>query len=374
MDTFPLLNCWLNQPLMKAKSVYALLFFWICLATSIQAQERGLFKRNPKIKPNKAEEVKVSTPVIKPQKDEFEEFESEKPKMRFSNMFEPVKEINPTVADDTTGTIDEGETTIAEIIDSVQIGDDWVQVADYYAIWDSKTIDPYNLNPLEFEDNLTLRLYDPGKGRFWNLPTSEVKVTSQFGPRWGRWHEGMDLDLNTGDPVYSTYDGIVRVVAYNGGGYGRFVLVRHYNRLETLYGHLSKTTVEVGQLLKAGDMVGLGGNTGRSYGDHLHYENRYEGNPFSPAWIWDFPGQTIRNERFVLSPRVWDHLRGGRAYDSEFDISKAPVKRTVLHKVRRGETLDSIANKYGMSTSELAQKNRLRLSARLKIGQKLRVK
>ncbi len=88
-----------------------------------------------------------------------------------------------------------------------------------------------------------------------------------------------------------------------------------------------------------------------------------------------FPGQTIRNERFVLSPRVWDHLRGGKAYDSEFeDISKAAVKRTVLHSVRRGETLDSIATKYGMSASELAQKNRIRLSARLRIGQKLRVK
>jgi murein DD-endopeptidase MepM/ murein hydrolase activator NlpD len=374
MDAFPLLKSRLNQSLMKAKFAYLFVLLSIGCFSGLQAQEKGLFKKNPKIKPNKTEEPKVSTPVIKPQKDEFEEFESTTPKMRFSNQFEPVKAINPTVADDTTGTIDEGETTVAEIVDSVQVGDDWVQVADYYTIWDSRTIDPYNLNPLEFEDNLTLRLYDPGKGRFWNLPTSEAKVTSQFGPRWGRWHEGMDLDLNTGDPVYSTYDGIVRVVAYNGGGYGRFVLVRHYNGLETLYGHLSKTTVEVGQLVKAGDMVGLGGNTGRSYGDHLHYENRYEGNPFSPAWVWDFPGQTIRSERFVLSPRVWDHLRGGKSFDSEFDISKAAVKRTVLHRVRRGETLDSIANKYGMSASELAQKNRIRLSARLQIGQKLRVK
>ncbi|MCA0233669.1 MAG: peptidoglycan DD-metalloendopeptidase family protein [Bacteroidetes bacterium] len=371
MDMFPPLKEWLNQRRMKAQLLLVLMFA-LCLGVNLQAQERGLFKKNPKIKPNKTEAP--STPVIKPQKDEFEEFEVEKPQMRFSNTFEPVKQVNPTVADDTTGTIDEGETSVAEIIDSVQVGDDWVQVADYFAIWDSRTIDPYNLNPLEFEENISLRLFDPGKGRFWNLPTSEVKVTSQFGPRWGRWHEGMDLDLNTGDPVYSTYDGIVRVTAYDGNGYGRFVLVRHYNGLETLYGHLSKITVEVGQLIKAGDMLGLGGNTGRSFGDHLHYENRYEGNPFSPAWIWDFPGQTIRNERFVLTSKVWDHLRGGRSIDSEFDISKAKVKRTVLHRVRRGETLDTIASKYGMSTSELAQKNHLRLTARLKIGQRLRVK
>jgi murein DD-endopeptidase MepM/ murein hydrolase activator NlpD len=184
----------------------------------------------------------------------------------------------------------------------------------------------------------------------------------------------MDLDCNTGDPIYSTYDGIVRVVAYNGGGYGRFVLVRHYNGLETLYGHLSKQTVEVGQLLKAGDMVGLGGNTGRSYGDHLHYENRYEGNPFSPAWIWDFPKQTIRNEKFVLTPRVWDHLRGGKAYVSEYtEIEGAPVSRTMLHRVKRGETLDSIADRYGVTVTEIMQKNRLR-NSRLKAGQRLRVK
>jgi len=199
---------------MKAKFLFTMLILVVGWTARSQAQERGLFKKNPKIKSNKVQEL--NTPVIKPQKDEFDEFEKETPQMRFSNTFEPVKEVNPTVADDTTAAIDEGETSVAEVIDSVQVGDDWVQVADYYVIWDSKTIDPYNLNPLEFEDNLNLKLYDTGKGRYWNLPTSEVKVTSQFGPRWGRWHEGMDLDCNTGDPIYSTYDGIVRVVAYDG--------------------------------------------------------------------------------------------------------------------------------------------------------------
>ena len=338
-----------------------------CSFGCLQAQERGIFKKNPKIKPNKG-----NFSEAKPQKDEFEDFESEMPKTRFTSQFEPQKEVNLTIAEDTSS-IDEGETTVAEIVDSMQVGDDWVQVSDYYAIWDSKTIDPYNLNPLEFEDNIDLRLYEPAKGRFWNLPSNETKITSQFGPRWGRWHEGMDIDLNTGDPVYSTYDGIVRVTAYDGNGYGRFVLVRHYNGLETLYGHLSKITTEVGQLVKAGDMLGLGGNTGRSYGDHLHYENRYEGNPFSPAWIWDFPQQKIVSEHFMISPRVWDHLRGGRV-QSEFDISKARIKRTVLHRVRRGETLASIASRYGLPPSELAQKNQLRLSSLLRTGQRLKVK
>ncbi|MFN4144393.1 MAG: peptidoglycan DD-metalloendopeptidase family protein [Runella sp.] len=359
---------------MKAKllPIYCLLILSALLSVEAAAQERGLFKNNPKIKANKNPEP--TAPVVKPQQDEFEEYQPTHSQTRFSSQFEPVKEFNPTIADDTTGTLDEGEISVAEVIDSIQVGEDWVKVADYYVIWDSRNINPYHMNPLDFEDNINLRLYDPGKGRFWNLPTSVTKVTSQFGPRWGRWHSGIDLDCETGDPIYSTYDGIVRVVAYDGSGYGRFVLVRHYNGLETLYGHLSKTTVETGQLVKAGDMLGLGGNTGRSYGDHLHYENRYEGNPFSPAWIWDFPGQTIRDENFLLTSRVWDYLRGGRAIDNEFDINKVTVKRTVLHKVRRGETLDSIANRYGLTTTELAQKNHLRLSARLKIGQRLKVK
>ncbi|TAF93411.1 MAG: LysM peptidoglycan-binding domain-containing protein [Cytophagia bacterium] len=352
---------------MKAKFICLTMLAMLCFWGRLQAQEKGVFRNNPKIKSSK------NTPAAKPQRDEFEEFENEAPKTRFTNQFEPQKEVNLTVAEDTSS-IDEGQTSVVEIIDSVQVGEDWVQVADYYAIWDSKTINPYNLRPLDFEENITLQLYESGKGRFWNLPTSETKVTSVFGPRWGRWHEGMDLDLNTGDPVFSTYDGIVRVVAYDGNGYGRFVLVRHYNGLETLYGHLSKTTVEPMQLVKAGDMLGLGGNTGRSYGDHLHYENRYEGNPFSPALIWDFPHQAIRNQRFVLSSRAWDHLRGGRSVDAEFDLSKASLKRTVLHRVQRGETLASIASKYGLSTAVLAKKNRIRVSHTLRAGQRIKVK
>nr|MCU0338405.1 peptidase M23 [Spirosomataceae bacterium] len=143
---------------MKAKFSFVALLFALLIGANGQAQERGLFKRNPKIKPNKTEDAPPST-APKHQKDEFEEFDTQQTQMRFTNTFEPVKPINPTIADDTTGKIDEGVTTIAEQIDSIQVGDDWVQVADYYVIWDSKTIDPYNLNPLEFEDNVALRLY-----------------------------------------------------------------------------------------------------------------------------------------------------------------------------------------------------------------------
>jgi murein DD-endopeptidase MepM/ murein hydrolase activator NlpD len=149
------------------------------------------------------------------------------------------------------------------------------------------------------------------------------------------------------------------------------VLVRHYNGLETLYGHMSKQTVENGQLVKAGDQLGLGGSTGRSSGPHLHFETRYEGNPFTPLTIYSFPENTINSDHFLLTSAVWDYLRGGRS--SSEGSSRPRLKRTVLHRVRSGETLSSIASRYGMTVSALTRKNHLSSRSRIRPGQKLRV-
>ena len=357
---------------MKTKFFYFLVSaVWFSI-TTVAAQEKGLFKNNPKIKANKS-----STTGPKAKKDEFDSFEQEQPKVRYSSQFEPYKEPNPTVSEDTS-TIDEGQLAVVKRVDSVKVGDDWVQVADYYTIWDPRTINPYGLDPKEFDENVNLHLFDPSKGNYSNLPLNETKVTSVFGFRSlggrARWHYGMDLDAETGDPVYSTFDGIVRVISFDGGGYGRFVILRHYNGLETLYGHLSKFNVEIGRLVKAGDVIGLAGNTGRSTGSHLHYENRYEGNAFSPSWVWDFPQQRINGEYFVLTSRVWDHLRGGKPMESEYDLSETQTKSTLLHRVASGETLDSIASKYGLTASTLADQNKLSLDKALRPGQKLRIR
>mgnify|MGYP002777679519 CR=1 FL=1 len=331
------------------------------------AQERGKFRKNLQIKPKSTSK---SQNTYQPTEKPDEEFEQETSSLRFNNQFEPRREANPTVSEDTTE-IDEGEASVVEIVDSVQVGDDWVKIADYYAVWDSRTIDPYGIDPLEFDEVINLKLYDPTINRYWSAPTTEGKMTSVFGPRWGRWHKGVDLDLETGDPVYAAFDGIVRIVGWDGSGYGRFVMVRHYNGLETLYGHLSKALVENGQLVKAGDQIGLGGNTGRSFGSHLHYETRYEGNPFSPTHIYDFPSNSILSDQFVLTSQVWDYLRGRSA--PELSGFKPKYKRTVLHRVRSGETLSSIARRYGLSISALARKNHISTRSRIRPGQKLRV-
>ena len=342
----------------------------LCLTIPSQAQERGRFKDNLRITP-KNETKPTNRTTEKPQ-PAAEEFEQEKTELRFNNQFEPKKELNPVVSEDTSQ-IDQGETSVVEIIDSVLVGTEWVKIADYYAVWDSHTIDPYDINPLEFNEAIDIKLYDPPASHYWSAPLNAGEMTSTFGYRWGRWHTGTDLDLDTGDPVYAAFDGVVRVVGWDGNGYGRYVLVRHYNGLETLYGHMSKQTVETGQSVKAGDQLGLGGSTGRSSGPHLHFETRYEGNPFSPLNIYSFPENTINSDHFLLTSSVWDYLRGRSSGGSSSELSFKPrIKRTVLHRVRSGDTLISIAHRYGMSVSTLKHKNHLS-GSRLRPGQKLRV-
>lgn len=340
-----------------------------CLYTAVpaQAQERGRFKDNLRITPKNQPASK--SPVVTQPRTASDTYERESPNLRFNTQFEPKKALNPVVSED-TNQIDQGETSVVEVIDSVLVGTEWVKIADYYAVWDSRTIDPYNINPLEFNEAIDIKLYDAAVNRYWSAPLEEGKMTSTFGYRWGRWHTGTDLDLETGDPVYAAFDGIARIVGWDGNGYGRYVLLRHYNGLETLYGHMSKQTVETGQLVKAGDQLGLGGNTGRSYGAHLHFETRYEGNPFSPLGIYSFPANTINSDHFLLTGNVWDYLRGGRTPDLSF---KPKFKRTVLHRVRSGETVSSIASRYGLSSSALIRKNHLTSRGRIRPGQKLRV-
>lgn len=339
---------------------------WLCATVTTQAQERGRFKNDTKFTPKNNPS---NSPSSNQQKAE-DIFEQETTQLRFNNQFEPKKELNPVVSEDTSS-LDQGETSVVEVIDSVLVGDEWIKIADYYSVWDSRNIDPYNIDPREFDQVVDLKLYDPKANHFWSAPLDDGRIMSQFSFRWGRWHTGVDLDLETGDPIYAAFDGIVRVVSWDGNGYGRYVLVRHYNGLETLYGHMSKQTVESGQLVKAGDQLGLGGNTGRSYGSHLHFETRYEGNPFNPINIYSFPTNTINSDHFLLTPSVWDHLRGGNR-SSELSF-KPRFKRTVLHKVRNGETLSSIASRFGLSVSSLAEKNRLSSRSRIRAGQKLRV-
>lgn len=346
--------------------------FILCLwGYDAQGQERGRVRQAPPIN-----QGPVRTPETpKKEANEADDFEILNPNVRYRNQFEPVKPVNPVVNED-PDTMFPIDLTIVEITDSMQVGDDKVKVAEYFEIWDEKNINPYNIDPLEFDDSIILELYNEEEGRYAAMPLKEIRPTSQFGLRWGRNHTGTDLNLNTGDTIVSVFDGMVRVVGSDGRGYGRFVVVRHYNGLETLYGHMSKPLSKSGMVVKAGDVIGLGGSTGRSTGPHLHFEVRYEGNPFDPRHIFDWSVPKVRSREFELTKSVWDYRRGGRSYKSEFEAGDqaAAYSSVVWHKIRKGDTLTSIARKYGTTVNKIARMNNLSVRSVLRVGNRLRVR
>ena len=206
------------------------------------------------------------------------------------------------------------------------------------------------------------------------------RITSRYGPRRGRAHQGLDISLKTGDPIYATFDGKVRF-SKAAGNYGNLVIIRHNNGLETYYAHLSQRDVEVGDWVVAGQQIGLGGSTGRSTGPHLHYEVRYKGQSFDPERIIDFASGNLRRDELLLKRR---HFSIYAKYEQDFgdeeevarqeEAERKAAAAVQYHTVRSGDTLGALARKYGTSVSRLCQLNGIKSTSILRIGQKLRVK
>lgn len=296
--------------------------------------------------------------------NETEESELESPQNDIS--FDLTDYEKSVVIEDLYG-IDIGESEVFITSEEKNIGtyDDpqWVKIADYYAIWDSYYVNPYGSDASSFNKVIDIELYNPEKGQLWASPLEYTLQTSPFGPRWGRYHHGQDINLSYGEPVYAAFDGIVRIATYS-QGYGNYVVIRHYNGLETLYGHFSALKVESEQKVKAGQLIGLGGSTGYSTGPHLHFEIRYEGNSINPNHIFDFTDPSnpqIRGQQFTLLPEHFVHY-GNR------------VQTNIYHQVSLGETLQSISERYNISVTTLAQMNQLDENAELPLGTRLKVK
>ena len=216
---------------------------------------------------------------------------------------------------------------------------------------------------------------------------NQVKVFSRFGMRRGRRHQGVDLPLKTGTPVVAAFDGRVRASTYN-SGYGNLVIIRHENGLETYYGHLSKREVEVGDWVRAGDEIGLGGSTGRSTGPHLHFETRYQGFAFDPEWIADYETGQLRKNVFVLRR---SYLNANSHYtpesiDEEDEIyadqekiveeeKRIAAERAAIryYTVRDGDNLSKIAQRQGKSLNAILRLNPGINPDKLSIGQRIRV-
>jgi murein DD-endopeptidase MepM/ murein hydrolase activator NlpD len=262
------------------------------------------------------------------------------------------------------------------------------------------------------EDTLWLCVGDTVSNEF-KIPFDGY-VTSHFGPRHGRAHQGIDISLKTGDLVAAAWGGKVRYAKFNKGGYGNLVVIRHYNGLETFYAHLSKLLVVPNQEVKAGDIIGLGGNTGHSFGAHLHFEVRFYDIPINPEHIIDFANKNVKDENVLVhkdlfkvkvpttpsrmkevddeehnhdgeedldvSVEATDVLAGvavanATATEESVKTTPTPVREArKYHKVKSGESLYKIAKENGITIDKLCQLNGLKQNKTLEVGVTIRIK
>ena len=227
------------------------------------------------------------------------------------------------------------------------------------------------------------------------MPTESRVVTSNFGPRWGRTHKGIDIKVYIGDTIRAAFPGKVRVVKYEAAGYGKYVVIRHQNGLETIYGHMSNWLVKEDEVVKAGQPIGLGGNTGRSTGSHLHFETRLCGVALNPALMFDFRNQDVvddyymfRKDRYESESIAANQLRG-KVGNGSYTAAEVRGEKTQAnnakkerienknseiryHKVAAGETLYSIAKRRKVTVDDLCRLNHLTRDIKVRPGQLLR--
>ncbi len=245
--------------------------------------------------------------------------------------------------------------------------------------WDEKGTNPYGIEQKDLPNQWSIWLVD-SLDQYHTPYLGKVYHRGKFGVRRGRRHQGVDIPLKTGDPVYATFTGKVRMSKYM-GAFGNLVVIRHENGLETFYAHLSKRNVEAGDWVNAGDVIGLGGSTGRSTGPHLHFETRYDGFAFDPQWIIDFETGTLRHRLFVLKKKYFniysnyeqdfeDEIKNDEEDKAE-DAEKAAMR---YHTIKSGDTLGRIAINNGTTVSALCKLNGITPKTVLKIGRRIRVR
>ena len=227
----------------------------------------------------------------------------------------------------------------------------------YNNIWTREKINPYKIPIDSLPDSILINCSN------FKIPTHNV-VTSEFGPRRYRYHYGIDLRVKVGDSIVAAFSGRVRIIDYEARGYGHYVVIRHDNGLETVYAHLSEVLVMHDQDVKAGELIGYGGNTGHSTGPHLHFETRYIGNAINPANIIDF------NTGLVCSPTYL--ITKNKTFYYQHDVRRKPVVR--YYTVRRGDSLSEVAARNGISVNSLCKMNRIKKSTKIKPGKRLRIR
>ncbi|MFI3321554.1 MAG: M23 family metallopeptidase [Rikenellaceae bacterium] len=264
--------------------------------------------------------------------------------------------------------------------------------------WDTTQIFAYkNIELKDLPDVIELDIVE-NLSQF-HTPAKNVRISSKYGPRWGRNHNGIDLAAPQGTPIYATFDGRVRFAQYHTGGYGFMIIVRNVNGLESWHGHLCRLNVKSGDYVKSGQVIGYMGNTGRSYGNHLHYELRYRDQTFDPDFLIDFETGSLRYTKFTLEKSFFNiYSRASEILDNEAEdltaasdkFAKATDEKLIekaadagatfnpsaalYHKVKSGDTLLAIARKYGTTTSAICRLNNISRNSILRLGQRLRIR
>jgi len=255
-----------------------------------------------------------------------------------------------------------------------EISEDSLQSLDeslYKNIWNTTQI-KYPVNTLPNKnDTIVIGLVGNNSTKFI-LPVKGA-IISKYGPRHGRMHTGTDIRLNSGDTVRCAFDGRVRL-AKRFSGYGNLVLVRHNNGLETIYGHLKAICVKVNDTLKAGDLIGLGGRTGRATCNHLHFETRLFGQPFDSNKYIDFEIGSLRSDKvYYANKRAEIDLHNFKKKPLPSDGAELAAGGTTKHVIRKGDNLSTIARRYHTSVRKICAANKITAQTTLKIGRVLRI-
>ena len=230
---------------------------------------------------------------------------------------------------------------------------------ELYGEWTNEWVNPFRGKKVDMPDSCVIDC-----STFVLPMDSMTRVTSKYGPRRRRMHKGIDLKVQIGDTIRAAFDGKVRIKNFERRGYGYYLVIRHPNGLETVYGHLSKFLVGVNDIVRAGDPIALGGNTGRSTGSHLHFETRFLGQAINPADIIDFENSIPHQDQYVF--------RNVKINGRKSNIYTSSNSQMVYHRVKSGDTLGKIARIYGTTVNELCRLNGLKSTSMLRIGQSTR--
>ncbi|MDU1904269.1 MAG: M23 family metallopeptidase [Dysgonomonas sp.] len=246
----------------------------------------------------------------------------------------------------------------------------------YGGIWNNRYVNTYGAI-----DNVP-QTYNINLANF-TMP-SMGHVTSNYGPRRRRMHHGIDLKVQIGDTIYAAFDGKVRVTEYERRGYGYYVVLRHSNGLETVYGHLSKFLVSDNQVVKSGEPIALGGNTGRSTGSHLHFELRFLGRSINPTYVIDFENKVCHKDQYMVNINTlgkpgqkYNKTRASSTYvankKGSATTNKYATGTVKYYRIKKGDTLATIAKRHGISVTKLCSLNSMSTKEKLKIGRSLRI-